>query len=101
MSKITTMRPTNRHLLVVPHFKKENKTESGVFLPEDFKKNESRHMLATVIDVAEDCSEQFKRMRIGSHNENKKIVVESSMLEKIVVNEKTSFLILENYVFAI
>lgn len=99
MSKILALKPVNRHLAIVPHFKQEE-TESGVLLPEDFKKEESRFIKATVIDVATDCKEDFKSLRYASVG-TKEVVIDKSMIEEIEVGEKTHYMILENYVVGI
>ena len=101
MSRISTLKPVNRHLLVVPHFSNENKTESGVFLPEDFNVEASRFIKATVVDIAEDCSREIKSIRGSNYSESKNIVVDSSMIEEVEVDGKKNYIILENYVIAI
>ena len=101
MSRLSTLKPVNRHLLIVPHFNSENKTESGVFLPEDFNAEASRFIKATVVDIAEDCSREIKSIRGSTYNENNNIVVDSSMIEEVEVDGKKNYIILENYVIAI
>ena len=53
MEHIRTLHPVNRHIVIVPHVK-QNETESGVLLPEDFVRdeNEDRYITATVVSVA-------------------------------------------------
>ncbi len=99
MSEIINLKPSNRHLLVVPHFKK-NETDSGVLLPEDYNPKEERYIEATVIDVADDCSQQFKHLRYGTLHCNK-IVIDRTMIEQINVSGKIHYLILENYVMGV
>jgi hypothetical protein len=91
------LRPVNRHLLVVPHFKSEKPNENGILLPEDYKPQENRYITATVVDVAQDCAEPFQRLRRGTFSE-KAIVLDKSMLEEVDVKGKVSYIILENYV---
>lgn len=99
MSRVETLKPTNRHLLIVPHVKK-NETSTGVLLPEDYKPEEDRYIEASVIDIAEDCDTQFRRLRYGSVDSNR-IVVDRSMIQEIKLKDKSHFIILENYVVGI
>lgn len=99
MSRVETLKPTNRHLLIVPHVKK-NETSTGVLLPEDYKPEEDRYIEASVIDIAEDCDTQFRRLRYGSVDSNR-IVVDRSMVQEIKLKDKSHFIILENYVVGI
>jgi len=100
MSRIPpVLKPVNRHLTIVPHTKK-NETQAGVLLPEDFKPEESRYIAATVLEVAIDCSDAFQKMRARSPD-SKVIVVERSMIEEIMVADKSYFTVLENYVVGI
>lgn len=93
------LKPVNRHLLVVPHTSK-NETTAGVLLPDDFQPEEDRYIEATVIDVASDCSTQFKYLRL-SNIDNKKIIVDRTMIEEVKLKEKTHYMILENYVVGV
>ncbi len=100
MSRIPpVLKPVNRHLAIVPHVKK-NETQAGVLLPDDFKQEEDRYITATVLDVATDCSAAFQKMRARSPD-SKVVVVERSMVEEIVVADKSYFTVLENYVVGI
>ena len=96
---IEMLKPRNRHLTVVPHFT-EAKTENGVLLPEDYNPEQTRYIEATVVDVAPDCSEQFKTMKYGTANQAK-ILIDSSMLEQVNIRGKRIHLILENYVLGV
>ncbi len=93
------LKPVNRHLTIIPHVKK-NETTSGVILPEDFEIEEDRYITATVMDVSPDCSAAIRSIR-GSGSRNKTIVIDRSMVQEIVVQDKSYFTILENYVVGI
>ena len=101
MEYLRTLKPVNRHIVIVPHTKK-SETESGVLLPEDFVRdeNEDRYITATVVSVSRDCSQAFQRLnsRVG---EEKQIVVDRSMIEDIALGDKTYHIVLENYVIGI
>lgn len=101
MFKMQTLRPLNRHLLVIPHVK-ENETSAGVLLPDDYKPEESRFIEATIIDVASDCSDQIRKIKYN-HNDNdtKRAIVDRTMLQSIVIKDKTYHLVLENYVVGV
>ena len=94
----TFLKPANRHMLIVPHFRKTEKTSSGVLLPDEYKQEESRYIKATVVAIADDCSAQFRTLRRSSLDENKIVVIDSSMIEEVKFDNKKSYLILENYV---
>lgn len=100
MSDIMRLKPVNRHLLIVPHVKK-NETSSGVVLPDDYSPEQDMYVEATVIDVAEDCGKQFNPLRYGIIGEEKKIIVDRSMIQEVNVRDKTHYLVLENYVVGI
>lgn len=93
------IKPVNRHLLVIPHTQK-NETTTGVLLPDDFQPEEDRYIEATVVDVATDCNPQFKHLRHGAID-NKKIIIDRTMIEEVKLKEKTHFMILENYVVGV
>lgn len=97
---LRSLNPVNRHITIVPHFDKE-KTESGVLLPDDFKPEEDRYMLATVVKIAPDCSAPFQRLKASSMSGDNVIVVDRSMIEEVVLKDRTYYLILENYVMGI
>ena len=96
-----TLKPVNRHFLIVPHFEsKEGKSTAGVLLPEDYEPRSPRHIVATVVDVAEDCSAQFRKLRRGTFSD-RRIIVDRSMIEEVNTGDKVNYLILENYVVGI
>lgn len=98
MSSIKSLRPTNRYLTIVPHFAKQ-KQSTDVILPDDYKQAESTYIKATVIDVSNDCADVFRQLKFLS--EDREIVVQRSMIEEVSVDDKTHYLVLENYVMGI
>tara|TARA_A100001011_G_scaffold397672_1_gene499444 strand:+ start:1112 stop:1435 length:324 start_codon:yes stop_codon:yes gene_type:complete len=100
VSELTRLRPSNRHLLILPHFK-QNKTKSGVVLPDDYQPEENVYIEATVLDIAEDCSEQFSFLKFGRIELEKKIVLDKRMMQEVKLQDKTHYLILENYVVGV
>ena len=91
--------PVNRHLVVVPHNKKKE-TKSGVLLPDDYITEDSRYITATIIDVAKDCSEHFRKLKYDYPNESV-VCVEKSMIQEVDTESSRHFIILENYVVGI
>lgn len=85
------MKPFNRHILIKPIEKEEQKEQSLIVLPTDYKKPESPHQLAEVLGFSEDCS---IKLSIGDT-----IVFEKRMLHKIQIHEEIHYLVLENYVY--
>ncbi len=96
------LKPVNRHLLIVPHFKKEKDT-SGVLLPEDYKPREDKYISATILDVASDCSNGFLKYSMDTRRfqENSTIIVDRAMIETVNYRDKEYYIVLENYVCGI
>ena len=99
MSRIETLKPVNRHILIVPHVHK-NETNSGVLLPDNYRPDEDRYIEATVIDIASDCDSQFRHLRYENIDSNR-IVVDRTMIQEIALKDKTHYMILENYVVGV
>ena len=85
------MKPFNRHVLIKLIEKREEQKESLIVLPTDYKKPESPHQVAEVLDLSDDCSIDLS---IGE-----KIVFEKRMMNKIQIDDKTHYLVLENYIY--
>jgi len=98
MSRITIFKPVNRHISIIPH--KRKKKETNVLLPEDYKEERSLHLTATILEVAPDCSPEFKQLKYDKTRKHD-IVVERSMIQEIDVMGKLHYVILENYVLGI
>ena len=99
MSKIMSLAPVNRYLLVVPHVS-ENQTNNGVLLPDDYEPEKDRFIEATVLDVAPDCSEAIRKIKYDLAPE-KKVIIDRTMLEKVSLKDKTYHMILENYIMGV
>ena len=85
------MQPFNRHVMIKLIEKEEAKEESLVVLPTDYKKPESPHQLGVVLATADDCSLSVKDGDI--------VVFEKRMINKIQIEDKEHYLILENFIF--
>ncbi len=99
VSRVEMLKPVNRHLLIVPHVKK-NETSTGVILPEDYSPEQDQYIEASVIDIATDCDKQFRHLRYGNIDNNR-IVVDRSMIQEVTLKDKTHYMILENYVVGV
>ncbi len=87
-------KPVNRHVLIKNRTpKNESETPMGILLPDDFKPTEERYICSDVIDWAEDV--RFNLV------EGSKVVVDSSMIEEITVNNSTYSIIQDNYIVGI
>lgn len=96
MFKENTLSPLNRHLHIIPHFKPKRKEEAGVLLPEDYQPEKDRHVIATLVNVAPDCSKPFLSLKMSS--ERSEVIVDRAMIEKVECKGKVFHLVLENYV---
>ena len=86
------LKPLNRHILIDLD-QRTDEQKSLIVLPEDYKPEQERHSVVQVINKSEDVKLD---LWTGS-----KIVVDSSMIEEIVVNNTTYNVILENYVVGV
>ena len=93
-----TLQPVNRHLVIDPVFS-ERKTESGVYLPEEFVNQTEKHITAKVLNFSKDCSENLRELI--SDSPTKEVVIDTSMIEKISVNGEECYTILENYIVGV
>ena len=95
------LKPINRHIIIVPHFKDKahRETDHGVLLPEDYNFDEDKYIDATIVSAAHDCSSEFRKLYAESTNSSSsRIVVDRAMVEEITLKGKTYYSILENYV---
>ena len=86
------LKPLNRHILIDLD-QRTDEQKSLIVLPEDYKPEQEKHSVVQVINKSEDVKLD---LWTGS-----KIVVDSSMIEEIVVNNTTYNVILENYVVGV
>ena len=93
-------KPLNRYLLIEVPEQEENETSSGIFLPTDYKPNEDPHVVVKMIDCADDVRFKGTLEGVGnmSHVGDVKLMVDRSMIEKIVHNGTNYCIILDNYV---
>ena len=86
------LRPVNRHILV-SYSPPQEKTDSGILLPDDYKAPEENHIIVEVLGVAEDVSFRCEK--------GDKIVIDKKMLDELSIEHSTYYTILENYVIGV
>lgn len=85
--------PENRHLLVNPieESQESNYDRVQLLMPDDFKPPQSLHVVCEVVAIAKDS--KFYGEAID------RIVTERRMLQELLIEGETYYLVLENYVF--
>ena len=86
------LRPVNRHILV-EYSPPQEKADTGILLPDDYKAPEQNHIIVEVLGVAEDVSFRCEK--------GDKIVIDKKMLDELSVEHSTYYTILENYVIGV
>ena len=86
------LRPVNRHILVA-YSPPQEKTDTGILLPDDYKAPEQNHIIVEVLGVAEDVSFRCEK--------GDKIVIDKKMLDELSIEHSTYYTILENYVIGV
>lgn len=86
------IRPVNRHILV-NYSPPQEKTDTGILLPDDYKAPEQNHVVVDVLGVADDVAFRCKK--------GDKIVIDKKMLDELSIEHSTYYLILENYVMGV
>jgi co-chaperonin GroES (HSP10) len=87
------IKPFNRYLLVSPVEEKTKEDPLALVLPTDYQRPANPHVMCEVRDVAKD-SKFYDSIASGDS-----IIVERRMLNKIDFDGKTSYLVLENYIY--
>ena len=92
-----SFRPVNRYLLVEPiKAEVKEKEQTSVLLPEGFKMAATEPYVAVkIIKAAQDCKTEFRSLKGMS------VMVDASMIQEVVLNESTFYLILENYLMGV
>ena len=85
-------KPVNRHILIDLDQRSEEQ-KSLIVLPEDYEPEQQKHSVVQVLDRSDDVKFDLST--------GTKIVVDSSMIEEIVLNDTIYNIILENYVVGV
>ena len=88
-------RPVNRYIQIDLKNEEENKTDSGILLPDEYKPTEETYVTATVINFSDDVKYASKLSK-GST-----VVVDKKMIEAINFADKSINVVLENYILGI
>ena len=86
------IKPVNRHILV-DYSPPQEKSETGILLPDDYKAPEEKHIVVGVLSVSKDVSFHCKK--------GDKIVIDKKMLEELSIDHSIYYTILENYVIGV
>jgi hypothetical protein len=88
-------KPVNRHIQVELYTEESKENLPNILLPDDFKPQEQRYGVVSVVASAED---------VKFHNlltPKTRVVVDKTMIEKINFMDKSINVILENYIVGI
>tara|TARA_Y100001973_G_C5085180_1_gene274481 strand:+ start:207 stop:488 length:282 start_codon:yes stop_codon:yes gene_type:complete len=85
-------KPVNRYIQVKISKPEQDLDEYGIILPDDYNPKEEKYIVADVVSCATDIRFDFETV------EDKKIVIDQSMIEEITINNETISIILDNYV---
>ena len=88
-------RPVNRYIQIDLKNEEENKTDSGILLPDEYKPTEETYVTATVVNFSDDVKYASKLSK-GSI-----VVVDKKMIEAINFADKSINVVLENYILGI
>jgi co-chaperonin GroES (HSP10) len=86
-------KPVNRYIRIDVHKEEEPPTEALIVLPDDYKPEKQRYILATVVNSASDV-----RFDLSDCSE---IIIDSAMVERIKIGNTNYDVILDNYVIGI
>jgi len=81
----------NRHVLVELVDEEEEKQESLIALPQDYKKQESPYLVVKVLQISDECKLFLEPGDL--------IVIERRMLTEIEIKGQKNYLVLENYIY--
>lgn len=81
----------NRHVLVELVDEEEEKQESLIALPQDYKKTESPYLVVKVLQISDECKLYLEQGDL--------IVIERRMLTEIEIKSEKNYLVLENYIY--
>ena len=85
--------PTHRHILVKKKEAVQEREESLVLVPEDYKAKLDDYVRVTVIEAADKCTIP---VRYGDE-----LVVREAFVEELLLDGNTFYLVLENHVMGI
>ena len=89
--------PTNRNILVAPLTQDEQKTTSGVLLPEDYNSKEPDFTAVKLVESAQDVT----NTNLTAQRPGATLIVQTSMIEKVKFRGTTYSLVKENYVMGV
>jgi len=84
-------KPFNRHLLIKPQEKEQNKEDPLFVMPEEYQPPKSPYVIADVIGMSDDCTIDLAP--------GDTIVVERTTVQEIKADSQTIYVVKENYVY--
>lgn len=92
-------KPFSRYLLVeMPQKDAEKTTVGGIYLPDDYKPKEQPYVAVKVLAYANDVRFKEELDAITTESEDTTVLVDRSMIEEIVHDNRHYTLVLDNYV---
>tara|TARA_B100000427_G_C15049820_1_gene395058 strand:- start:99 stop:386 length:288 start_codon:yes stop_codon:yes gene_type:complete len=87
--------PRNRHILieVIKDNKEGSESESRVLLPEGYGEKTPPYVCAVVKEISPSCT-----TNVGKGD---KVIVESSMIQELSVDDHLYTIVLENYIYGV
>ena len=87
------LEPFNRYIIVEPIEEEEEANDIAIVLPDNYTKPVSPYVLCEVVSVS---AESKYRHSLKKGN---KIIIERRMMLSIELENKTTYLVLENYIY--
>ena len=87
--------PRNRHLVVekIVEPSIEDKKNTGILLPDDYRPVETPHSYVKIHEVAPDCTIAVSK--------GDTVLVETHMLQELEIADQKTCLVLENYILGV
>lgn len=89
-----SFKPINRHVMIQPYNDKKSEEKQKDLISFSDSKNKQRERYG-IYTVVREYRNPDKQLRFGKRA---KICVETSMVEEIKINNKSFFIVLENYI---
>ena len=87
------LEPFNRYVVVEPIEEEEEPSDLAIVLPDNYSKPTSPYVLCEVLSVS--AESKYRKLL----NRGNKIVIERRMMLSIELENKTTYLVLENYIY--
>lgn len=85
--------PRNRHILIEIMENQKEESRSTVLLPEGYGEKKDPYVCAIVKEVSPSCTVSAKK--------GDKVVVQTSMIQEVSVDDNLYTIVLENYIYGV